>query len=287
MVFYGLSKKEEIALQYEVIPKPTRLKLTRLIRSAVKSDDQDREIENQNKLLNIANNVLGLPIYVLESDGWGMYHPAENAYHMGEMELLMLKPNTRQLIEIIADYVENDILPIKEINEILVEGNCSVQYQKGNNDKLTIKIAAAQGIEGADMSAEHPNIRQLVERMDRELKDDDYTAVLHSSASIFETLAKDVLNDEAINEKSLGSFFEKYRNESKLPGPILDHILAIFNQRSTEPLAGHGNTKLPSVKKEQAIILSEMTKAFVRIEREFQLISVKMDKETNKKVKAD
>ena len=123
----------------------------------------------------------------------------------------------------------------------------------------------------APFDDEHPNIGLLVERMDDALKRGDPAQVLHASASIFETLAKDVINLESIQDKSLGSFFARYRNDSGLPDPILDYILEIYNRRSTEPLAGHGSTRPPNIAQEEAIILAEMTKAFVRIERQLAI----------------
>ncbi|MNI70589.1 hypothetical protein D3C76_1566470 [compost metagenome] len=107
--------------------------------------------------------------------------------------------------------------------------------------------------------------------MDNDLENDDYPAVLHSSASIFETLAKDVVDIPSVQNSTLASFFERYRNDSGLPSAILDYILLIYKRRNIEPLAGHGNTLEPSVTKQEAIILCEMTKTFVRLERQLSL----------------
>lgn len=112
----------------------------------------------------------------------------------------------------------------------------------------------------------HPNIKKLFERMDNALDRDDYSAVLHASANIFETLAKDIVGIPSIQDQTLKSFFEKYRKDSILPQEILDYILAIYESRSTTPLAGHGSTRTPNISREVAVSLCEMTKAFVRIE---------------------
>ncbi len=112
----------------------------------------------------------------------------------------------------------------------------------------------------------HPNIQILIDRMDDTLRRDDYPGVLHASANIFETLAKDIVGIPSVQDQTLKSFFERYRKDSTLPNEILNYILDIYESRSTTPLAGHGSTRTPSISREVAISLSEMTKAFVRIE---------------------
>lgn len=114
---------------------------------------------------------------------------------------------------------------------------------------------------------EHPNVSLLLKRMTTALENDDPSGVLHASASIFETIAKDIIGIDAIQNKPLGHFFEQYRENSKLPEKILDYIQSIYKRRNTEPLAGHGSTKLPEITTEEAITLAEITKALVRTER--------------------
>jgi hypothetical protein len=117
-----------------------------------------------------------------------------------------------------------------------------------------------------EMPVGHPNIIVLRERMDDALARDDYAGVLHASASIFETMAKDVVGIPTVQNQSLKSFFDRYRKDSALPNEILDYILATYERRSVTPLAGHGSTRTPDICKEEAIALAEMTKAFVKIE---------------------
>ena len=90
-------------------------------------------------------------------------------------------------------------------------------------------------------------------------------------------MAKDVVQLDSVRDKTLASFFDKYRKESKLPEPILDYILNIYKPRNTEPLAGHGSLDIPTITPEQALILSEMTKAFVRIERQLAFKEINID----------
>ena len=92
--------------------------------------------------------------------------------------------------------------------------------------------------------------------------------VLHASASIFETMAKEIVGIDAVQDQTLASFFNRYRKSSGLPEVVLDYILSIYKRRNIEPLAGHGSIKSPTVTKPEAVILAELTKAFVRIERQ-------------------
>jgi hypothetical protein len=207
-----------------------------------------------------------MSVYVLESDADGMYEPAEHAWHNGELELVMRRPNTIELIEVLGDLIEEGCLGCDEVNEVLADDGCAVSFDMGI-EEVKVSVASVAEIDKADMSEDHPNIRILVERMDRALADDDYSNVVHASASVFETLAKDILATPTVENKSLGQFFGMYRGESKLPEAILDYIQEIFRKRNRIPLAGHGSIAAPKVKKDEAVLLAEMTKAFVRSER--------------------
>jgi len=112
----------------------------------------------------------------------------------------------------------------------------------------------------------HPNVAVLIGRMDDDLARDDYAGVLHASASIFETMAKDVVGIPSVQKQTLKNFFDRYRKDSTLPSQILDYILAVYEARNVTPLAGHGSTQMPNLSKEAAITIDEMTKAFVKIE---------------------
>lgn len=102
--------------------------------------------------------------------------------------------------------------------------------------------------------------------MDDALLRNDYAGVLHASASVFETVAKDIVRIPAVQNKTLKQFFDKYQSESSLPLEILDYVKNIYEKRNITPLAGHGSTETPSISKRDAIALSELTRAFVNIE---------------------
>ena len=149
---------------------------------------------------------------------------------------------------------------------------------------LLISVPFEEGIEDKTTD-EQPNIRLLINRMTIALDNSDPSGVLHASASIFETMAKGIIGIDAIQDQTLASFFERYRKDSGLPEEVLDYILSIYKRRNTEPLAGHGSTKSPNITKQEAIILAELTRAFVKIERQLHVMNIRLngsEKITNK-----
>lgn len=267
-MFRGLSKTQQKTLEYEVISDNARLKIARLFRNATRREDGDSDIEIilKNRIINIARQVEGLSIYRLESDGDGYYLSPEKAWHFGELEAIPRRQTTEELVETLCDLLDEDLIPIKEVNVILAEDNSQIQINNERTD-LEVEIVDVKDIPDEDITSEHPNIRKLVSRMDLLFDGNDFAGVLHTSASVFETLAKDVVKKSTIDNQPLGSFFEAYRNKSKLPETVLDMIKQVYDKRNKEPLAGHGSTTPPNINKEEAIVLVEMTKAFIRMER--------------------
>ena len=264
----GLKKSARKKLESEVISNDARLKLTRLIRKRCNSRDANVGLINRNHYVNIARTVQGLPIYRLEPDDMGMYMSEEFGWHMAETELAMRRPSSPELIEILGDMLQEDMLDFSAVNDILAADNVSVRFEtKGFDDDISIRLLSDTEIEEEADDAEHPNIRLLTARMETAFVDKDYAAVLHSSASIFETLAKLVFDNPNVENETLGGMFGGYRKRSELPGPILDYILETYQRRNREPLAGHGATKPPSVSETDAAVLVEMTKLCVRLER--------------------
>lgn len=133
-------------------------------------------------------------------------------------------------------------------------------------NKTKFTVALNDRLNDVDVSDMHLNIRILINRMDDALSRNDFAGVLHASASIFETMAKDVVGIPTVQNQTLKSFFDRYRKDSYLPGEILDYILGVYELRNTTPLAGHGSTQAPRITREVAITLAEMAKAFIRIE---------------------
>jgi hypothetical protein len=273
MPFMRLSEKQRTALELEVVPHQARLELTRIIRDACAVEDED-EVEivliHENEFINIANQVLGRPIYLLKGGDWGEFHPAEYAWHHGQRELIMRIPSTPELAEILADYLEKGMMRRKDVNEILSNYGCGFTFERDgyrSHAPVEIQVVPVDSIDEVDLKTDHPNVRRLVTRMDAALKGHDFSGVLHASASIFETLAKDVMKNPNVNDQTLASFFEGYKKKSLLPEPILDYMLNVYQQRNSQPLAGHGSLTEPNINPENAVALCELTKTIVRIER--------------------
>lgn len=175
---------------------------------------------------------------------------------------------------IVVEQLQNDTIPSLS-NNVVGALEQYVKYLKPDEAKPFLSLLSARpAIAITDNIAhdEHPNIRILLDRMTRSLYACDHSAVLQASASVFETLAKDIIALDSIENQSLGSFFELYRKKSNFPKEILDYILSIYNRRSTEPLAGHGSTNAPNITHSEAIILAELTIALVKIERQLHTL---------------
>ena len=170
-----------------------------------------------------------------------------------------------EFIEYAGDLIELNYCKPKFLNDLLKKEGASFQFFY-TDSKLKIEVMSIEEIEKANLDSEHINIRTLVNRMDVAYEQNDFSGVLHSSASIFETMAKEIIGIETIQDKTLKSFFDRYRTDSNLPTEVLDYILATYDKRNTTSLAGHGSLTIPNISKEESIIIIEMTKAFVRIE---------------------
>lgn len=274
MTFLGLTATEKESLELEIISHNARLNLTRIIRALCESRELHITLIRMNRFVNIANAVLSRPIYVLNPDDWGDYHDAEYGWHNSEIELILRRPSTTDLVEILADFIQSNMLDSDDVNDILRQDKCAFRFEVDDDGKVAISIDSLSDIPEETLAGDHPNIRKLVERMDAAVEGKDPGAVLHAAASIFETLAKDVLSDAKLEDQSFGRFFDKYRKNSQLPEPILDYALEVFRNRNTTPLAGHGSTRRPPIKMDDAVVLAELTKALVRAERQIALLEI-------------
>ncbi|WP_253709075.1 hypothetical protein [Bradyrhizobium sp. WD16] len=260
--------REQIEL--EVISSEARLRLTRVLRQSVRTshgeDSHQIELIRINRIVNLANTALGRPIYTLELGDWD-YEPAEYAWHNGELELVMRRPDTAQLVEILVDLADAGCIRVGDVNAILKADSSGIRFSEGD-DGTEVELTDVADLPEAPLATgEHANVRKLVERMDRAMQDRDWSLVLHTGASIFETVAKQVVPNPNVQNQSLGSWFSLYRNHSKLATPLLDTIEGIFKRRNIEPLAGHGSASDPSITEEEAVQVRELTIAFVRLER--------------------
>jgi hypothetical protein len=217
----GLSKVDKKNLESEVISNEARLKLTRLVRKRCASNDNNVSLINRNHFINVGRTVLDLPIYRLEPDDMGMYMSEEFGWHIAETELIMRRPDTVQLVEILADMVQQGMLDMWSVNKVLAEDNSSVRFKiEGFDEDIEVTILSETELEEENVDPDHPNIRILSQRMDQAFEAKDYAGVLHASANIFETLAKLVFNNPNVENKTLASLFDGYRKRSSCPNPF-------------------------------------------------------------------
>ena len=273
MAFLGLDASQKKQLEFEVIPFSARLQLTRLLRASVNvGEDSNAWVIRTNGIINTCRNVLNLPVSIVEMNEWGHYEYIDGGWLRAELEVSMRRPDTIELVETLADLIQDDWIKVDDVNRIFAENGVGVSFEVQRGSVRVAVLLPEEIME--EEATEIPNIRVLVRRMETSLGNNDYPGVLHSSASVFETLAKDIIQNPNIQDKPLGSFFEGYRKASRLPEPVLDYIKEVYNRRNTEPLAGHGQLSPPTISQEEAIVLTEMTKAFVKIERKLGLASI-------------
>jgi hypothetical protein len=257
-------------LEFEVLSQEFYSFFTRfLMHWSEEPEYAESIIHRKNIIINLSNTVLARTIYVLQSDDDGAFHDAEYAWHDSNFFLAVRRLDTIQFIEFAGDLLKKEILGIDFLNESLTKEGASFIFTN-LADSFGIKIYSLSELEEEDFDTEHVNIRLLILRMEHSLESKDYSSLLHASASVFETMAKEVINSDSIQDEPLGGFFEKYRKASMLPSAILDYILETYKKRNTMPLAGHGSLKVPTIIHDEAVVLFEMTKAFVRIESKLQ-----------------
>ena len=253
-------------LKYEVLSKDFYIYLTRYLNDWCEEEENGlTTIMRKNRLINLSRTISGGKIYTLTDD----LESIEFSWHDSNFLLIFRELNTIEFIEFVCDLINYDYFKIDFINDLLKKEGASF-FIYSSSGKLRIEIYSIEEIEKEFLDEEHINIRTLVSRMDTAFQNHDYANVLHASASIFEIMAKDIIGIDSIQDKTLKSFFDRYRTDSKLPSEILDYILETYNNRNSTSLAGHGSLATPAITKEQSIILNEMTKAFVRIEYRIQ-----------------
>jgi len=189
--------------------------------------------------------------------------------------LVARRPDTPQLIETLADIANTTNLDVEDVNAILEADGCSARLARGDDNSVLVEILELPDLADEALAVEdNKNLRLLFERMDRAMQDRDWSLVLHTGASAFETLAKQVVPNPNIQTQSLGGWFSLYRNHSKLAVPLLDAIEEIFKRRNIEPLAGHGSIQDPAITEEEAVQVKVLTQALVRLERLLATLTV-------------
>lgn len=277
MICMYIDELKQLKLSEEYISRDLKIYLARLLQNKLFSEEgsSERKIVLQNDIINMSLQIQGKPIYVLETQDEDYMLP-EYAWHNAEFHLVFRRLDSTQTIELLGDLIISNYLSIKEINDLFKRHNITFKFIEKRNE-LAIEFLPEKEInkilENIDNEEEeeevtiHDNILLLLKRLDQSLNDKDYTLTIATSASVFETLAKDIIDLPHLVNQSLGQFFSRYRNDSKLPSSVLDYMKSVFDNRNTTPTAGHGSTaEIPNITDTEAQLLVELTKAFVRVE---------------------
>jgi hypothetical protein len=223
----------------------------------------------KNTLINLSRTISGGKIYTLNVNEWAEIFSEEIAWHDSHFFLILRNLSTIEFIEYVGELINLEYLKIQFVNEALQKEVVSFRFAYSNN-KIIVETLSTEEIEKVNLNSEHINIQTLVNRMDNSFLNEDYSGVLHSSASIFETMAKEIVGIDTVQNNTLKQFFERYRKDSNLPEEILNYIIKIYEKRNIIPLAGHGSLIIPEITKQESIILIEMSKSIVRIEYRIQ-----------------
>lgn len=270
MMTIYLSKDDAISLEYEWIPLSAKAHLIRLLdRYCPPHVNPRTRIPYLQRIVNLANNLSERKFFDLDTDQFDDYFPEDVARLETEFMICIRRLNPIQFIVFLGTVVEYEYIDINDANIILKEINSSVAIELDTTGHLSISILPMADKSALDNDAS-PNLRTILRRMDSYLNDEDYAAVLLNSAMAIEFISKQIYGSSKIYNQSFGSYFEGYKNKTTLPEPIIDWMLQIYKRRNTEPLASHGSPLHPSITCEEASLIAEMTKAFIRYEFRMQ-----------------
>lgn len=211
------------------------------------------------------NSICERQIYVLEPACFGNYSEQEYVWHEGEFQVCIRRLDSVQFIEFLAEIVESTDVTKDEANTLLSEAKSSVRFRE-DGGQVVVNVAPLAGNMNVDKEA-NPNLRTLVDRMDRSVDSKDYAAALSNCALAIEVISKETMASSSVDDRSFGSYFEGYKKKNGLPGVVVDWMLEIYKKRTGEPLAGHGQRRSPIITGEEATLIVEMTKVFIRYER--------------------
>jgi len=265
MAYSGLSEDQKDALEFIEFSHKLRLNFTRLLREASNYDTADGRIVRQNAIVNIANNLLGRTLYELVAEDADYYYPSEHGWHFSQIEMIFRVADTWEAVEILADLILGGWIDDQDVNRQMEKFKMPIHYRLSSGD-IYVEVDDFQELKEKDQGEKSPNIKLLVERMNLAIKNQDAPAALHASASIYETLAKEVVGVASVEKETFGGFIDRYKKDSLLPEAIVDYMLEIYKKRNSEPLASHGSTQESKLSIEEAIIFSEFTKAIVKAE---------------------
>jgi hypothetical protein len=258
LFFEGVKENAE-SYDEEVIFRNTLLGLQRRLRSWV-DDDLYRAI----RVINLSHHITGEPVYYVPEELADVADQTTFENIRSMVELVFVGITTRQSIEVIGDFITEGIFDCKEINSLLEQNRQSIRFEIDSKKSILRVHLLPESDITEESSDEIPNVRTLFDRMKDAFEREDYGAVLHTSASVFETLMKDQLQLSR-NGGTLDSMIEPYSRVLHLPDEIRAYMKKQYVERNRTPLAGHGSVESPNISKQEAIVIIEMTRMIVRL----------------------
>lgn len=257
----NLTKEQVKELEFEELPKQATIDFTRLVRLII-NDNYFLGLRFINMKETILDKKVTKPVFDDYSES---LTESLTLYIMSSIEDIFNNLELNEVVELLFDYIQLDLMDITSVNNILKKYEIPVLFEQDNQHNLNVKT---ENIEDIPVSKnEHPNIKQLISRMDNNFANNDYAGVLHASASIYETLVKDIAGAPKFKKMSLGQILNDSAFSLNIPEQIMEYIREIFKKRNTVPTAGHGGVSIPTITEEEAIVIQEFTKAIVRVLR--------------------
>ena len=257
----NLTKEQIKELEFEEIPKQAKTDLTRLVRQTI-NDNYFLGLRYVNMKETILGKRITEPVF---DDYVESLTESLTLYVISSIENIFNNLELYEIVELLFDYIQADLININSVNNIFKEYEVPVLFEQDWRNHLSIKTENLKDI--PILENEHPNVKKLISRMDSSFANDDYTGVLHASASVYETLVKDISGEPKFQKMSLGQILNDSQFSLNIPEQIIDYIREIFKKRNTVPTAGHGGTSIPTITKEEAIVIREFTKTIVRVLR--------------------
>ena len=179
-----MNSDESSQIEYDVVSDDLRIYLTRVLRNLIQDKDPEGSLIRQNRVINRSLTIAGKKIYVLTADENGDYMPQEYAWHNGEMELVFRRLSTPQFAEYLAELVQAEYFDLDDINVLLEKDGVSFRIKcitRFGSDAYILEVLSLDDLadlDSADTKREtHPNIRVLVDRMDRSLAGKDLSLI--------------------------------------------------------------------------------------------------------------
>ncbi|MBP3688015.1 MAG: hypothetical protein J6J35_06615 [Alphaproteobacteria bacterium] len=254
-------------LENQIIPHEARVAITRcLMKIANQSNDGTVNCASKINLYSILATTLCNSMVNFMPDDWGMWTYQEETYLNNKIPSLIQNASSLDLYETLSNIIEHNWLPIEKANSLFQNVGIPVHYKHEDGE---VVIERLQSLENdiPTKTEKHPSMQQLLDRAENCLNRDDGAGVLHATASIFEALAKNVFATPTVQNQTLKSFFEGYRNRSHLPEEMLNYIISVYDCRNNTPNAGHGCLEFSSeISKDEMVAMIELAKAAIHIE---------------------